>query len=73
MGTLAVARCGGDWADQLSKAAIVATLREGGGWAVTGFFSLILTYNTGAAFSFLATGSGWQRWVLAAIAVAPRS
>ena len=45
-------------------------LREGGGWAVTGFFSLVLTYNTGAAFSFLATASGWQRWVLAGIAIA---
>ena len=57
-------------ADQLSKAAILATLREGDGWAVTGFFSLILTYNTGAAFSFLATASGWQRWLLAGIAIA---
>ena len=56
-------------ADQLAKAAVLAALREGGGWAVTGFFSLVLTYNTGAAFSFLATASGWQRWLLAAIAV----
>ncbi len=57
-------------ADQVSKAAIVATMREGDGRAVTGFFSLILTYNTGAAFSFLATASGWQRWLLAGIAIA---
>ena len=57
-------------ADQVSKAAILATLREGDGWALTSFFSLILTYNTGAAFSFLATASGWQRWLLAGIAVA---
>jgi len=57
-------------ADQISKAAILATLREGDGRAVTGFFSLILTYNTGAAFSFLATASGWQRWLLAGIAIA---
>jgi signal peptidase II len=56
-------------ADQLTKAAVVAALRDGGAWAVTGFFSLVLTYNTGAAFSFLATASGWQRWVLAAIAI----
>ncbi len=56
-------------ADQLTKAAILAMLHEGGGWAVTGFFSLILTYNTGAAFSFLATASGWQRWLLAGIAI----
>ena len=26
------------------------------------FFDWILTYNTGAAFSFLATAGGWQRW-----------
>jgi signal peptidase II len=56
-------------ADQISKAAILATLREGDGRAVTEFFSLILTYNTGAAFSFLATASGWQRWLLAGIAI----
>jgi signal peptidase II len=57
-------------ADQMSKAAILAMLREGDGRAVTGFFSLVLTYNTGAAFSFLATASGWQRWLLAGIAIA---
>ena len=56
-------------ADQISKAAILATLREGDGRAVTEFFSLILTNNTGAAFSFLATASGWQRWLLAGIAI----
>jgi signal peptidase II len=56
-------------ADQLSKAAIVATIREGDGWAITGFMSLVLTYNTGAAFSFLAGASGWQRWLFALIAV----
>ena len=25
-------------------------------------FNLMLTYNTGAAFSFLADAGGWQRW-----------
>ena len=25
-------------------------------------FNLMLTYNTGAAFSFLASAGGWQRW-----------
>ena len=37
---------------------------------MTSFFSLVLTYNTGAAFSFLAGADGWQRWLFAAIAVA---
>ncbi len=57
-------------ADQATKAAIVAALRDGGGFAVTSWFTLVLTYNTGAAFSFLATAAGWQRWLLAAIACA---
>ena len=26
------------------------------------FFNWLLTYNTGAAFSFLADAGGWQRW-----------
>lgn len=32
-------------------------------------FSWTLAYNTGAAFSFLADESGWQRWFFALIAV----
>ncbi len=31
-------------------------------------FNLTLTYNEGAAFSFLSDQSGWQRWFLAAVA-----
>ena len=34
------------------------------------YFSWTLAYNTGAAFSFLADSSGWQRWLFALIAVA---
>lgn len=37
---------------------------------VPGLFSWTLAYNTGAAFSFLAGESGWQRWLFALIAVA---
>ncbi|EFW82285.1 signal peptidase II [Pseudomonas savastanoi] len=33
------------------------------------FFSWTLAYNTGAAFSFLADGAGWQRWLFALIAI----
>jgi len=33
------------------------------------YFSWVLAYNTGAAFSFLADGSGWQRWLFALIAI----
>jgi signal peptidase II len=31
---------------------------------------IILTYNTGAAFSMLADAAGWQRWVFVALALA---
>jgi len=30
---------------------------------------IILTYNTGAAFSFLSQASGWQRWLFVALAL----
>jgi len=56
-------------ADQVTKLAILAALRDGDVWRVTPFFSLVLTFNTGAAFSFLAGASGWQRWMFAAIAI----
>lgn len=29
---------------------------------INGFFDLMLAYNKGAAFSFLADQDGWQRW-----------
>lgn len=32
------------------------------------FFDWILTYNTGAAFSFLASAGGWQRWFFIVLA-----
>ena len=33
------------------------------------FFSLFLTYNTGAAFSLFSQAAGWQRWLLIATSV----
>ena len=30
---------------------------------------IILTYNTGAAFSFLSDASGWQRWLFVVLAL----
>lgn len=36
---------------------------------IPNYFSWTLAYNTGAAFSFLADSSGWQRWLFALIAV----
>jgi signal peptidase II len=36
---------------------------------VTAWFDLMLAHNTGAAFSFLASAGGWQRWFLAVVAL----
>lgn len=36
---------------------------------VEGFWNWTLAYNTGAAFSFLAEASGWQRWFFAVLAI----
>ena len=47
--------------DQWSKQAVSAALRYGESVALTPFFNLVLVYNKGAAFSFLAGASGWQR------------
>lgn len=35
---------------------------------IDGFFNFTLLHNTGAAFSFLATESGWQRWFFVILA-----
>ena len=36
---------------------------------VLAVLDIILTYNTGAAFSFLAEASGWQRWLFVVLAL----
>ncbi|MDO4637328.1 MAG: signal peptidase II [Lautropia sp.] len=57
--------------DQVSKHQIIQHLRYGERVPVaSGFFDLTLLYNPGAAFSFLAGHSGWQRWFFAGIAMA---
>ena len=56
--------------DQLTKVAISKTFVWGESRPITGFFNLVLAYNKGAAFSFLAAAGGWQRWFLTAVAVA---
>ena len=37
---------------------------------VWSWFNWLLTYNTGAAFSFLADAGGWQRWFFLGLGVA---
>ncbi|MBY0468231.1 MAG: signal peptidase II [Burkholderiaceae bacterium] len=48
--------------DQLSKTLIIGSFELGDSHTVTSFFNLVRVHNTGAAFSFLADASGWQRW-----------
>jgi signal peptidase II len=55
--------------DLATKAWVVSAFREGQEMPVTGFFSLVLAYNTGAAFSLLAGHDGWQRWLFTGIAI----
>jgi len=55
--------------DQLTKLAIERRFDYGDVEPVTSFFNLVLTYNKGAAFSFLASASGWQKHFLSVIGI----
>ena len=56
--------------DQLTKAWILSRFRVGERLEVVpGLFDLTLVYNPGAAFSFLASHDGWQRWFFVALAL----
>jgi signal peptidase II len=56
--------------DQLTKIVVERALDFGDVRPVTGFFNLVLTYNKGAAFSFLASASGWQDEFLTIVGLA---
>ncbi len=49
-------------ADQLSKTLIMGRFGLGDSVTITPWFNLVRAHNAGAAFSFLADASGWQRW-----------
>lgn len=53
--------------DQITKLAILKTFAYGEFHRITSFFNLVLIYNKGAAFSFLAAAGGWQRWFFTAL------
>lgn len=55
--------------DQLSKRWIADHFQFREVMPVTSFFNLILTYNPGAAFSFLAGAGGWQRHFFTVLAL----
>jgi signal peptidase II len=48
--------------DQFTKTLILGWFQHGEVRSVSAFFNLVRVHNTGAAFSFLAGASGWQRW-----------
>ena len=56
--------------DQLSKWSALSNLQMGVPEPVLPFMNWLLLFNPGAAFSFLAEGSGWQRWFFTVLALA---
>jgi signal peptidase II len=54
-------------ADQYTKTLILGYYQLGDSTTVTSFFNVVRVHNAGAAFSFLAHASGWQRWFFTAI------
>lgn len=58
-------------ADQASKWWVLAQLMPGERVVlIPGWFDLTLVFNRGAAFSFLADQSGWQRWFFTLVSLA---
>jgi len=49
-------------ADQVTKTLVISQFALGDSRTVTSWFNLVRAHNAGAAFSFLADASGWQRW-----------
>ena len=56
--------------DQISKWIVLGSLHPGETRYVAPFFNWVLTFNSGAAFSFLADAGGWQRWLFTLLALA---
>jgi signal peptidase II len=55
--------------DQFTKVMIVDGFVLGDGFAVSSFFNIVRVHNHGAAFSFLASAGGWQRWFFMGLGV----
>lgn len=56
--------------DQITKTLILGSFQYGDSHYVTPFFNIVRAHNTGAAFSFLAGASGWQRWFFIGLGLA---
>ena len=57
-------------ADQFTKVLILGYYKLGDATYITDFFNVVRVHNAGAAFSFLAQASGWQRWFFTGVGVA---
>ncbi|MDE2258978.1 MAG: lipoprotein signal peptidase [Betaproteobacteria bacterium] len=57
-------------ADQISKRWIMDWMGSDPIRRINPYFDLVLAYNQGAAFSFLANANGWQRYFFSFIALA---
>ena len=55
--------------DQFTKVLILGAYALGDSTYVTSFFNIVRVHNPGAAFSFLASASGWQRWFFTALGI----
>lgn len=56
--------------DQLTKTIISGTFQVNEVRSVNPFLDIVCAHNTGAAFSFLAGASGWQRWFFIGLGIA---
>jgi len=55
--------------DQITKQVVLASIQFGETITVAPFWNWVLTFNRGAAFSFLASEEGWQRWFFTVLAL----
>jgi signal peptidase II len=55
--------------DQFTKVLVLGYYQLGDSHPVTNFFNLVRVHNHGAAFSFLASSGGWQRWLFTGIGI----
>lgn len=56
--------------DQASKWVVLDALRIGETHYFAPFWNWVLTFNPGAAFSFLSSAGGWQRWFFTFLSLA---
>lgn len=55
--------------DQITKWSVLGSFYLHEHRAVTDFFNLVLVFNSGAAFSFLSSAGGWQKWFFVGLAL----